>query len=169
MATHSHFLDFSNSLVSSHRSTYGILSQYSHWRILPFVSASQMVEVSSKTGAEFECHVYAWIPSHLEWLATGSVNQTCQSPTVSHWVINLRCLNRLVRFGPFLNEGLWTGADDMRVYKCGSEARRRVAWVRAWPKNVGVARVEATRSMGKRVSYWMYWFSAWWSLSRKGF
>jgi len=65
-------------------------------------------------------------------------------------------LNRLVRFGPFLNEGLWTGADDVRVYRCESEARRRVAWVRAWPKNVGVASegaVEATRSMGKRVSY----------------
>ena len=34
-------------------------------------------------------------------------------------------LDRLVRFGPFVNEGLWTGADDMKVYRCGSEARRR--------------------------------------------
>ena len=57
----------------------------------------------------------------------------------------------------------------MRVQRCGSEVGRGVTWVRAWPENVGVARVEATCSMGERVSYRMDWFSAWWSLSRNGF
>jgi len=62
-------------------------------------------------------------------------------------------MNRLVRFGSFLNEELWIGADGMRVHRCGSQVRRRVAWVRAWPKNVRLARMEATRSMEGRVSY----------------
>ena len=34
-------------------------------------------------------------------------------------------MNRLVRFGPFFNEGLWIGADDMRAHGCGSQVRRR--------------------------------------------
>jgi len=51
-------------------------------------------------------------------------------------------MNRLVRFGPFLNEELWIGTDDMSAPGAG-----------AWPKNVNVARVEATHSMGERVSY----------------
>jgi len=33
-------------------------------------------------------------------------------------------MNRLVRFGPFLNEELWIGADDMRAHRCGSQVRR---------------------------------------------
>jgi len=56
-------------------------------------------------------------------------------------------LNRLVRLGPFLDEKLCVGADDMRAQRGGSQVRRRVAWVRAWLKYVGVARVEAARSM----------------------
>jgi len=43
--------------------------------------------------------------------------------------------------GPFLDEESWVGADDMRVQRGGSKLRCRVAWVRAWPVNVGVARV----------------------------
>jgi len=34
-------------------------------------------------------------------------------------------MNRLVRFGPFLNEELWIGTDDMRAHRCGSQVRRR--------------------------------------------
>jgi len=57
-------------------------------------------------------------------------------PQHTNTIGDIAGLNRLVRFGPFLNEVLWIGADDMRVHKCGSQVGRRVAWVRAWPKNV---------------------------------
>ena len=49
---------------------------------------------------------------------------------------------RLVRLGPSLDEELWVGADDMRVQGGDSQVRHRVAWVRVWSENVGVA-VEA--------------------------
>jgi len=69
-------------------------------------------------------------------------------------------MNRLVRFGPFLNEELWIGADDTRAHTCGSLIRRKEGSVGvAVAGNVCVARVEATRSMGERVSYRIYWFS----------
>jgi len=57
-------------------------------------------------------------------------------------------LGRLVCLGPFLDEKLWVGADDMRVQRGGSQVRRRVAWVLAWLKYAGVARLGAARSVG---------------------
>ena len=67
-------------------------------------------------------------------------------------------LDRLVRLGPFLDKELCVGADDMRAHKGGSQVRRRLAWVRAWPENVGVARVGAARSVGERASYRIHYF-----------
>ena len=52
----------------------------------------------------------------------------------------LQRLGWLVRLGPFLNDELWVGADNMRVQRCRSHVRRRVAWVRAWLENVCVVR-----------------------------
>ena len=46
---------------------------------------------------------------------------------------------RLVRLEPFLDEELWVGVDVMRVQRGDSQVRNRVAWVRVWPENVGVA------------------------------
>jgi len=40
--------------------------------------------------------------------------------------------------GPFLDEELRGDTDDMRVQRGSSQVRCRVAWVRAWPVNVGV-------------------------------
>jgi hypothetical protein len=69
-------------------------------------------------------------------------------------------LDRLVRFGPFLNEELRVGANNMRAQRSGSEIRCRVARVRALPENVRIARMKAACSMGERVSYHINKFSA---------
>jgi len=102
-------------------------------------------------------------PSRVPWHSAQPC--MCSTQTIGDPVL----LNRLVRFRPFLNEELWIGTDDMRIHRCGSRVRRRVAWVRAWLRNVGVTRAEATHSMGERVSYRMHWFIEWWPPSKKGF
>jgi len=76
-------------------------------------------------------------------------------------------MKRLVRFRSFLNEELWIGTDDMRAHRCGSQVRRREGSL-----GVGVAEECARcegggdRSMGERVSYRMYWFSEWVSVTK---
>jgi len=51
-------------------------------------------------------------------------------------------MNRLVRFGPFLNEELWIGTDDTRAHRCGRQVRRREG-----SRGVAVAE-ESTRCEG---------------------
>jgi len=72
-------------------------------------------------------------------------------------------LDRLVGLGRFLDEGLWVGANDTWVQRAGSKVWRGVTWVWVGPENVGVARVEVARFVGKQMSYRIHWFSVWWS------